>query len=91
VESVWPLPDSTIIFVNLTDSVEGNPPILTGFIEKFKCAAFIRRKYNLLKWDTVNRAFRPIKIADLEPAPAKFLIVTDAAQQFVDRRHGDAR
>jgi len=82
-----PLPDSLTIPVNLTDSVERNPPKLTGFIQKLKSAAFTRWKYNLLKWDTVKPAFLSIPIADLKLASAKFLVVTDAAQQFVDRRH----
>ena len=67
--------------------MERNPPKLTGFIQKLKSAAFTRWKYNLLKWDTVNPAFPSIPTADFKPALAKFLVVTDAAQQFVDRRH----
>ena len=85
VESCRPLPDSLAIFVNFTDPVEGNPPRLTGFIEKFECTAFIRRKCNLLKSDALDRAFRSIKIADLKPAVAKCPVVTDAVQQFVNR------
>ena len=82
-----PLPDSLTIPVNLTDSVERNPPKLTGFIQKLKGAALTRRKYNLLKGDAVNPAFPSIPIANLKPASAKFLVVADAAEQFVDRRH----
>jgi hypothetical protein len=82
-----PPPNSLTIPVNLTDSVERNPPKLTGFIQKLKGAAVTRWKYNLLKWDTVNPAFPSIPIADLKAASAKFLVVADAAQQFVDRRH----
>ena len=82
-----PLPDSLTIPVNLTDSVERNPPKLTGFIQKLKGAALARRKYNLLKGDAVNPAFPSIPIANLKPASAKFLVVADAAEQFVDRRH----
>jgi len=67
--------------------VERNPPKLTGFIEKFKCTAFTEWKFNMLNRDPVNRAFPSIKIADLKPALAKFFVVTDAVQQFVDRRH----
>jgi hypothetical protein len=77
--------------VNLADSVARNPPKPTGFIQKFKGAAFTRWKYNLLKWDTVNPAFPSIPIADLKPASAKFLVVADAAQQFVDRRHAEPK
>ena len=82
-----PLPDSLTIPVNFADPVERNPPKLAGFIQEFKSAAFTRRKYDLLEWDTVNRAFSSIQITDLKPASAKFFVVTDAAQQFVDRRH----
>jgi hypothetical protein len=81
------LPDSLTVSVNLTDSVERNPPKLAGFIQNFKSTAFTRRKYNLVKWDTVNRALQTIQIADLKPASAKFLVVTDAAQQLENRRH----
>jgi len=84
---ILPLPDSLTVSVNLTDSVERNPPKLAGFIQNFKSTAFTRRKYNLVKWDTVNRALQTIQIADLKPASAKFLVVTDAAQQLVNRRH----
>ena len=82
-----PLPDSLTIPVNLTDPMERNPPKLSGLIQKLKGAALTRWKYNLLKRDTVNLAFPSIPIADLKPASAKFLVVADAAQQFVDRRH----
>ena len=82
-----PLPDPLTIPVNLTDSVERNPPKLSRFTQKFKSATFTRWKYNLLKWDTVNPAFPSIPVANLKLASAKFLVVTDAAQQFVDRRH----
>ncbi len=84
-----PLPDSLAIFVNLTDSVERNPPKLSGFIQKFKSAALAHRKHDLLKWDTVKPAFLSIPIADLKLASAKFLVVTDSAEQFVDGRHAD--
>ena len=66
--------------------MERNPPKLTGFIQKLKGAALARRKYNLLKGDAVNPAFPSIPIANLKPASAKFLVVVDAAEQFVDRR-----
>ena len=81
-----PLPDSLTVPVNLADPVERNPPKPTGFIQKLKGAAFTRWKYNLLKWDTVNLSFPSIPEANLKPASSKFLVVTDAAQQFVDRR-----
>ena len=81
------MPDSLSIFVYLTDSVERNPPKLTGFVPEFKSAALTGWKHNLLKRNTVNPAFPSIQIADLKLTPAKFLVVTDAAQQLVDRRH----
>ncbi len=87
VQSGLPLPDSLTIPVNLTDPVERDPPKLPGFIQEFKSAALTRGKHNLLKWDPVDRAFHSIKIANLKPALAKLLVVTDAAQEFVDRRH----
>ena len=86
-----PLPDSLAIFVNLTDSVERNPPKPAGFIQKFKSAALTRWKHDLLKWDTVKPAFLSIPIADLKLASAKFLVVTDSAEQFVNRRHSDVQ
>ena len=82
-----PLPDSLTIPVNLTDSVERNPPKPTGFIQEFKSAALAGWKYNLLKWDAVNPAFPSVQIADLKLASAKFFVVTEATQQFVDRLH----
>jgi len=67
--------------------VERNPPKPTGFIQEFKSAALTGWKYNLLKWDAVNPAFPSIPKAELKAASAKFLVVANAAQQFLDRRH----
>jgi len=83
-----PLPDSFTILVNLPDSVERNPPKLSGFVQKFKSASLTRWKSNLVKWDTVNPALPSIQITDLKLALAKLFVVTDSAHQFVDRRHG---
>jgi pimeloyl-ACP methyl ester carboxylesterase len=88
VKSRWSLPDALAVPVNLADAVERNPPQLPGLIRHFKDATLAFREHDRLECHPAECTLPAIEVADFKLAAAKFLIPTDACQQFVDGLHG---
>ena len=67
--------------------MQGNPAHLPEFIQHFHSSTFTFRERDLVKCDSVDGTFSPVKVADLEFTPPEFPVVSDATQELVNGLH----